>query len=333
MTRVLALLLLALFTPRAAANAAGSGTSRAVVLPAPAIFAPGVISGPGNDGTPTFSPDGRTLYFHRYGARWGLILESRRSGAGWSKPIVAPFSGPSSDLQPSFSPDGRELVYVAPRRLPARAGAPRRSVSNLWRVVRTSLGWSAPELLPDAVNISKNMHNPSLAANGDLYFTAPAATRPGADQTWLLYRAAYRNGRYDRARQLSFSDGTPADANEPCIAPDQSYLIFGSRGLRAPLGDKHLYIAFRQGTSWGPATRIRYRGDDWPTGGDDAEPQVSPDGATLYFNSSRSLPIDPNRTRAQFLADAARLDAWDNGNSNVWTLPLRPLLDALRGHR
>ena len=69
------------------------------------------------------------------------------------------------------------------------------------------------------------------------------------------------------------------------------------------------------------------------TGGDDAEPQVSPDGSTLYFNSSRSLPIDPNRTRAQFLADAARLDAWDNGNSNVWTLPLRPLLDALRGHR
>jgi hypothetical protein len=53
-------------------------------------------------------------------------------------------------------------------------------------------------------------------------------------------------------------------------------------------------------------------------------------GATLYFDSSRSAPIDLNRSRAQFLADAARLDAWDNGNTNVWTLPLRPLLDALR---
>jgi hypothetical protein len=45
-----------------------------------------------------------------------------------------------------------------------------------------------------------------------------------------------------------------------------------------------------------------------------------------------SQPIDLNRSRAQFLADAARLDAWDNGNSNVWMLPLRPPLAALR-HR
>jgi hypothetical protein len=58
--------------------------------------------------------------------------------------------------------------------------------------------------------------------------------------------------------------------------------------------------------------------------------QISPDGATLYFDSSRSPPIDLSRTRAQFLADAARLDGWDNGNSNVWALPLQPLLDMLR---
>jgi hypothetical protein len=62
----------------------------------------------------------------------------------------------------------------------------------------------------------------------------------------------------------------------------------------------------------------------------DGEPQISPDGATLYFDSSRTMPIDLDRTRTQFLSDTARLDVWDNGNSNVWTLPLRPLLDALR---
>ena len=78
--------------------------------------------------------------------------------------------------------------------------------------------------------------------------------------------------------------------------------------------------------------RIRYDGDDWTSnnGNGDGEPQISPDGATLYFDSSRSAPIDLSRNRAQFLADAARLDALDNGNTNVWTLPLRPLLDALR---
>jgi WD40-like Beta Propeller Repeat len=302
-----------------------SGAPAAVALPAPVVFAPGVISGPGNGGTPTFSPDGRTLYIARYGASWSVILESHRTDSGWSKPVVAPFSGPSSDVQPAFSPDGRTIVFASRRVLP---GTPPRRVSNLWQVMRTPSGWSDPQRLPDAVNISKNVHNPSIAANGDLYFTSPAVLN-GADTTWALYRSSYRNGSYAPALPLSFRDATPLDANEPFIAPDQSYLIFGSRGITAPLGPKHLYIACRAGASWGPVVPIRYDGDDWDTGHDDAEPEVGPDGTTLYFNSTRSIPIDPNRTRTQMLVDVARLDAWDNGNSHVWTLPLRPLLDAL----
>jgi hypothetical protein len=307
----------------------------AVVLPSPTIFAPGVISGPGNDGTPTFSPDGQTLYFYRYGTSpdSAVILESHRSSAGWSRPVVAPFSGPSSDRQPALSPDSRMLVYVSRRQVPVRLGEPPRYASNLWRVMRTASGWSAPERLPDTVNISERMHNPSLAANGDLYFTCPT-TQPGQDPTWGLYRAAYRNGQYDRAQPLSFGGGELLDADDPAIAPDQSYLIFGSHGLRPPLGQEHLFIAFHRGASWGTPIQIRYDGDDWRSdnGNGDGEPQIGPDGATLYFDSSRSAPIDLNRSRAQFLVDAARLDAWDNGNSNVWMLPLRPLLAALR-HR
>jgi WD40-like Beta Propeller Repeat len=86
-------------------GAAFAGSADAFVLPAPMIFAPGVISGAGNDGTPTFLPDGRTLYFYRYGAApaSAVILESHRSGAGWSEPVVARFSGPTPDRQPAFS--------------------------------------------------------------------------------------------------------------------------------------------------------------------------------------------------------------------------------------
>jgi len=101
--------------------------------------------------------------------------------------------------------------------------------------------------------------------------------------------------------------------------------------LYPPLGQEHLFISFRRGTSWGQAIQIHYDGDDW-TSNDDGEPQISPDGAMLYFDWPRSVSINVNRTRAQFLSNAARIDEWDNGNSNVWTLPLRPLLNAL-GHR
>jgi len=303
-----------------------------LTLPAPAIFAPGVISGPGNDGTPTFSPDGQTLYFYRYGASpdSAVILESHRIGAGWSNPVAAPFSGPSSDRQPALSPDGQMLVYVSRRQLAVSPGEPPRYATSLWRVLRTASSWSVPERLPDTVNISERMHNPSIAANGDLYFTCPT-TQPGHDPTWGLYRAAHRDGQYDRAEPLSFVGGDLLDADDPAIAPDQSYLIFGSHGLHAPLGQEHLFITFRSGTLWGPPIQIHYEGDDWVDhgGNGDGEPQIGPDGTTLYFDSTRSVPIDLNRPRAQFLADVERFNTWDNGSSNVWSLPLQPLLDAL----
>jgi hypothetical protein len=61
-------------------------------------------------------------------------------------------------------------VYVSLRQVSASSGDARQYASSLWRVVRTASGWSAPERLPNAVNISQRMHNPSIAANGDLYF-------------------------------------------------------------------------------------------------------------------------------------------------------------------
>jgi hypothetical protein len=75
--------------PAPAQNAAATSSPG----PTPQIFAPGVISGPGNDGSPTFSPDGNTLFFTRSTSHWTIILESHQVQGKWSTPIVAPFSG------------------------------------------------------------------------------------------------------------------------------------------------------------------------------------------------------------------------------------------------
>ena len=302
----------------------GTQYARLKKLPAPVIFEPGVISGPANDGAPTFSPDGRMLYFERSNANSAVIMESRLENGRWSHPAVASFSGPSSDQQPCFSPDGRYLVYASSRARPVSAekGARAELATHLWRVDKTPSGWSEPVRLPDAVNISKRVFKPSIAANGDLHFMSDEGPGDSVPK-WRLYRAAYADGAYAPAQPLSFSDGTFPDV-DPGIAPDQSYIIFSSKGRRAPLDQEHLFIAFRQGSTWGPVAPLRYDGDN--SGSDDGEAQIGPDGKTLYFTSSRSQPFHRSRCRTEMLEDVARMEAWDNGNNNVWTLPLEPYL-------
>jgi Tol biopolymer transport system component len=229
---------------------------------------------------------------------------------------VAPFGGSLLDQQPAFSPDGRYLVYVRGSQLGA---------GELVRVDKIGSAWSQPEPLPEAANISKRISQPSIGANGDIYFNA-VADAPGKPKS-RLYRSALANGIYQKAEALSFSDGTYVDV-DPEIAPDQSYIVFSSKG-RKPFNDgfEHLYIAFHKDGVWGAVTPIRYEGDTW-SGTGDGNARLGPDGTTLYFTSDRSPPVKVSRTHTEIVDDYARMELWDNGNSNVWTLSISPYMNA-----
>jgi len=297
-----------------------------IVTAAPEIFAPGVISGPANDGAPTFSPDGNTLYFARSNNSWGFVLESHRIAGKWQQPTVAPFSGQWSDQQPAFSPDGERLVFVSMRG-PATSPASGTIVSRaaaIWEVDKVGLGWSEPKRLSDAVNLSPRVFKPSLAADGSLYFMTQTADA----RTWRLYRSQYRNGAYLKAEPLSFSDGNHTDV-DPQVAPDESFLIFSSAG-RAAADDshEHLYITFRTGSTWGDIKPLRYVGDYEKNPSDDGEANLGADHTTLFFNSGRVNTIHKERSREQALQDFLKLNEWDNSNSNVWSITLAPWLNS-----
>jgi Tol biopolymer transport system component len=268
----------------------------------PEIFAPGIVSGVANAGSPTFTPDGNTMYFTRTGGRWSVIVESHRVGDRWSEPSVAPFSGDWSDQQPAMAPDGSFLVFVSVRA----------HVANLWRVDRQGSSWSAPVRLSDAVNIGTSVWRPSIARDGSIYFFVIK------DRTMRLYRSQSDHGGYLPATPLSFSSGTTADV-DPEIAPDESFIVFASAG-RSAAGDshEHLFVARKRGADWGPVTAMLYAGSD--PGADDNEPRLGPDQRTLYFSSNRTVAVTFPRSREQAVLDAARLAQWDNGNNNVWSL-------------
>src|SRR5579862_368824 len=138
----------------------GARHTTPIVAAAPQIFAPGIISGPANDGAPTFTPDGRTLFFTRSGANAGFILESHLVNGAWSTPTIAPFSGQWNDQHPTMAPDGSYLVFVSTRPAPGIS----EKVAHLWRVNRTRDGWGTPEHLPATVNMTSRIFKPSIAA-------------------------------------------------------------------------------------------------------------------------------------------------------------------------
>jgi hypothetical protein len=278
-------------------TAIGIAQAQNTALPAPAIFTLPWASGEFSDDPPTATPNGRTMLFQREGAHSSKIFESHLIKGRWSTPLVTSFSGSWLDQFPAMSPDGTYLIFESDR--PVAAGAATTEpVANLWRVDRKSSGWSAPAHLPDTVNISKRIYGHSVAANGDIYFMSSTEPR-GKDSGWRLFRAARTAEGYAQAEALPFSAGPYSDV-DPYIAPDQSYLIFSSRGRREPTGQEHLFIAFHHGADWGPVIPIRYQGDEQAKNDDTLN--VSADGKILYFDSFR------------------------DGTSKIWTLPLAPYL-------
>lgn len=299
-----------------------------VELAAPRIFAPGVISGPANDGSPTFSPDGNTLFFTRSGAGGGTILESHRVNGHWTQPVIAPFSGDWPELAPEMSPDGSYLIFVSLRR-PADAtpGKPAHAVAHLWRVNRIGPGWdhwSKPRELPSTVNISDAVWKASVAADGSIYFLS---IDPGKGKR--LYVSHFLHGKYQSARPLSFSRYGDDDV-DPEISPDGSFMVFASdRRLRGDSKD-HLCIVFRNADgSWETPQPIRYVGDDDHGYSTDYLPHLGPDHRTLFFASDRVVRVAPYpHSKARARAYLERIEKWDNGNINAWTLSLSPLLEA-----
>lgn len=301
-------------------------SSEPIITTTPVIFAPGVVSGPANDGAPAIAPDGKTLYFGRAGGTWGFILESHMVSGQWSEPVIASFSGQWSDSQPALSPDGSLLIFQSTRPAeknlpPEQALAARRS--SFWQVKRTANSWSEPERLPDTVNISPSVWKPSIAADGSIYFMA----KTDDNKTWRLFKSSYVKGSYEKAIPLSFSDGNSTDV-DPEIAPDQSFLIFSSAGRTPGDTHEHLFITFREGNDWGAITPLRYEGDYAKNPADDGEAHLSPDLRTVYFNSGRTVPVHYSRTRAEAAEDFKRLNLWDNSNSNAWSISIAPWLDA-----
>jgi Tol biopolymer transport system component len=230
-------------------------------------------------------------------------------------------------MEPAISPDGSFMVFIS-NRPDAGGGAPvegfysgkAQKGGRLWRVDRALGGWSAPYALPDRVNASTSIYAPAIAGDGSVYFM----TTDKISGRFRLYRSQYRNGNYESPTELPFSDGTFTDV-DPAVSPDESFLIFGS-SRKAGRGID-LFVVFREGGVWGRPVHLR---DDVNSPLSDAEPRLSNDGLDLYFSSERTITVHFPRSKSQAIEDVARMEDWDNGNYNIWKVPLAKVIARAR---
>lgn len=249
------------------------------------IFGQGLITFGTHEHHLTFTPGGREMFFviaDRY-RRHHTIIRIRRQGAQWLHPEVAPFSGTFNDFAPTPSPDGKTLLFCSNRPLPGASGEP--ADVNIWAAHQTAEGWGEPEPLPGGVNDGSNEYNPTLAADGTLYFQDH--DEGGVD----IYASRLVDGAYTEPVKLE-GINTPYPEIGPFVSPDGGTLLFSSARPGGE-GDLDFWVSFSEADgSWREPVNL---GPRINTPSPDAIVTLSPDGKYLFFTNFTG--IDPDRLK------------------------------------
>ena len=248
----------------------------------PVLFAPGVVSTGSHELSITFSPDGEEVFFFAAGPTYdpGFILHSRLEGGVWTAPREASFSDPGrTDSYPFVTPNGSR-VFFGSRRSSRESGEPAHP-SEIWFVENSGPDLAAPQKIDFGGDLGGIGTFPSVAANGNLYFSG---SHESASPD--IYVSRYHDGRYATPENLGPAVNSDAGEYHAFIAPDESYLLFDSQREEGSLGRSDLFISRRQENgSWSQATNL---GPAVNTPFSDLRPFVSADGRYLFFASNRT---------------------------------------------
>ncbi|MEO8933862.1 MAG: hypothetical protein ABI295_06100, partial [Xanthomarina sp.] len=229
------------------------------------------------------SPNGDEILFTAQSMMGNLsvIMSSKKTNNLWTNAEVSSFSGQFYDLEPFFSSDGLKLYYASSRPWSNKTLEPKDF--DIWYVERTSLNdsWSEPKNMENPINSEHDEFYPSIADNGNFYFTRDNPDLKTKDD---IYVSELINNTYDTPKKLPTSINSEGYEYNAFIAPDESYLIFGSYNRKDGFGSGDLYISFLTKEGWSSAKNM---GDTINSDKMDYCPFVDTKTNTLYFTSKR----------------------------------------------
>jgi tricorn protease-like protein len=257
------------------------------------LFAEGSVSTYMNERDFAISPDGSELYYtvSTPKSSFQTIVFVRRIKEGeWSNPEIVSFAGSYSDLEPAFSADGKTLFFSSNR--PVEGSAVKDF--DIWKVTRIGKGWSNPVRLGAPVNTKADEFYPSIARNGNLYFTAQYSRGIGKED---IYISNVKDDVYQEPVVLDSAINSKLYEFNAYVSPDENYILFTSYGRKDDTGGGDLYISVKENGKWKPATNLK----ELNSAQLDYCPYVSPDGKILFLTSERhSLPVSFLTGKAAF---------------------------------
>jgi hypothetical protein len=170
------------------------------------------------------------------------------------------------------------------------------------------------------INTKYDEFYPSVANNGNFYFTRDQPEQNTKDD---IYVSEFKNSAYQTPKKLSLAINTEGYEYNAFIAPDESYLLFGSYNRKDGFGSGDLYISFKTDENWSLAENL---GANINSDKMDYCPFVDIQTNTLYFTSKRDytkvLQENPLTTK-EFIME---LNKADNGSSRLYRVSINEQL-------
>jgi hypothetical protein len=188
------------------------------VLPSdrPLMFVGGIISTGMYERDVSITADGNEIYYSLFMDDWTTIIVARRINGTWFEPVVAEFARDTSRFfaEPSVSADGQRIMFLSAK--------PGWADQHIWMAERKPGGaWGKPVQLPSPINTRNEEFYPSLAKNGNLYFSR----RDPETKSTSIFLSKWKNGSFSSPEPLPSPVNGKGVIYNAGIAPDESFLV------------------------------------------------------------------------------------------------------------
>jgi hypothetical protein len=285
------------------------------------IFARNNVSSPLYERDFALSPDGNEIMYTRgtYDQSRRCIIELKKTETGCCSKEIPIFSGQYQDIEPFYSPDGKALFFASDRPLPGDSIA---GDYNIWKVERLNNTWADPVPVSDVINTEGDEFYPSVAKNGNLYFTATRKDGIGRED---IFVSRFVNGEYISPEVLDTHINTVLYEFNAYISPDEELLIFSSYARADDIGGGDLYFSRRLSGGWSKSMNM---GSQVNSPKLDYCPFIDYRNGNLYFTSERSDIYEHKIHSVKQLEEISQSEF--NGGGNIFRIGLSALSHLLK---